>query len=145
LASVHGELEIIIFPNLYERYGESLEVERVIIAKGRLDLKEEENIKMLAEEITFLPREPRQLLITISGNKSFPELMDLKKILTASQGGTPVYLYLEQKEKLILTGQECWVSELGELREKIEDLTGVGSVKIEQMEEDDVPAIKEHQ
>ncbi|MGI5882616.1 MAG: DNA polymerase III subunit alpha [Dethiobacteria bacterium] len=140
-----GELEIIIFPNLYERYGESLEVERVIIAKGRLDLKEEENIKMLAEEITFLPREPRQLLITISGNKSFPELMDLKKILTASQGGTPVYLYLEQKEKLILTGQECWVSELGELREKIEDLTGVGSVKIEQMEEDDVPAIKEHQ
>jgi DNA polymerase-3 subunit alpha len=132
-----GELEIIVFSDLYERHKESLEGERVILARGRLDLKEGENVKMLGEEITFLPREPRQLFITISSDKSFPELLNLKTILTSSQGGTPVYLYFEQKQKLMLTGQECWIANPEKLKEKIERLIGAGSVKIEQMEEPD--------
>ncbi len=133
-----GELEVVVFSDLHERHQKSLEEERVILVKGRLDLKEEETVKMLGEEITFLPREPRQLLITISGDESFsemlPELLRLKNVLTSGQGGTPVYLYFEQKEKLILAGQECWVEDPERVQGEIEHILGTGSVKIEQME-----------
>lgn len=129
-----GELEVVIFSDLYEQHQQDLEEGRVILAGGVLDLKEEETVKMFCEEITFLPREPRQLLITISRDKSFRELLDLKNILTSFRGGTPVYLYLEGREKLILTGQECWVNDPEKVKPKIENLLGTGSVKIEEIE-----------
>ncbi len=129
-----GEMEIIVFSDLYERYRKSLEEERVIISKGRLDLKEEESVKMLCEEIIFLPREPRQLVVTISEDVSFPDLLTLKNILSKFQGGTPVYLYFKQNERLILTGQECWIKDPETMKKEIEGLLGSGSVKIEQLE-----------
>ena len=76
------------------------EDERVILAAGRLDLKEEETVKMLCEEIIFLPREPRQLFITISGDKSFSELLTLKTVLASSQGGHQFIFTLSKKKSL---------------------------------------------
>lgn len=53
LEDIRGTLEVIIFPNLYDRYIRFPE-ESVLLIKGRISIKEESNVVVLAEEITSL-------------------------------------------------------------------------------------------
>jgi DNA polymerase-3 subunit alpha len=128
-----GELEVIVFSDLYERHQKDLEDERVILIKGQLDLKEEDAAKVLCEEMIFLPRQSRRLVINLSSEKSLPELMTLKNTLSSARGGTPVYLHLSGKEKLILTGDKYWVEDSEILKADIERLLGAGSVTTQQL------------
>ena len=76
--------------------------------QGRLDLKEEESVKMLCERLSFCRENPGSLS-SVSVKMCLSGFVDTKNILSKSQGGTPVYLYFKQNERLILTGQECWI------------------------------------
>ena len=53
LEDIRGTMEVVIFPNLYERYMRFPE-ESVLLIKGRISIKEESNVVVLAEEITSL-------------------------------------------------------------------------------------------
>ena len=53
LEDTRGAMEVVIFPNLYEqliRFNE----ESVLVIKGRISIKEETNVVILAEELTTL-------------------------------------------------------------------------------------------
>lgn len=127
-----GEVEIVVFNDLYERYQEELQEDRVVIVGGKVTIKDETEIKIIASEMTFLPLEPKQLIIRICGDKPLGEMVTLKDTLTSFQGGIPVYLYFEDNSKLILTGRECWIREDNELFNKIEKIVGNDSVKVQQ-------------
>ncbi len=129
-----GEVEVIVFSDIYEKYQQELQEDRVVILSGQTDYKEEEEVKIICREITFLPREPRQFFIKICGERSVGEMVNLKDILSSFQGGTPVYLYFEESEKLLLTGQECWVREDEKLFARIEKLLGPDCLKMQQLE-----------
>ncbi|MEW5921651.1 MAG: DNA polymerase III subunit alpha [Bacillota bacterium] len=130
LEDLTGEVEVIIFSDLYERHQNELQEDRVILLSGQTDLKEEESVKIIAREITFLPQEPRQFCIRIDEERPLRELVDLRELLVSYHGAVPVYLYLNRSGKLVLTGQECWVKEDEELCWKIEELLGPGCVRI---------------
>ncbi len=129
-----GEVEVIAFNDIYERYQEEIEEDRVVILKGQTDSKEDDEVKILCKEITFLPKEAKQLLIKICGEKPLGDMVALRDILTDFQGGMPVYLYFEDRGKLLLAGQNCWVREDGSLYERIERLLGQDCLKIQQIE-----------
>lgn len=50
-----GSLEVLVFPNLYERVAAEAENDRIVVVKGRLD-EAEEGEKLLAQQIRWLPR-----------------------------------------------------------------------------------------
>ncbi|MCR4712462.1 MAG: DNA polymerase III subunit alpha, partial [Clostridia bacterium] len=54
LEDLYGTCEIIVFPNVLERFGEALTGDRVIVVTGRLDCREEEAPKVLAETIVAI-------------------------------------------------------------------------------------------
>ena len=53
LEDIKGTMEVVIFPNLYEQWIRFSE-ESVLIIKGRLSIKEETNVVVLAEQLTTL-------------------------------------------------------------------------------------------
>ncbi|MEE1071595.1 MAG: DNA polymerase III subunit alpha [Cellulosilyticum sp.] len=53
LEDIRGTMEVVIFPNLYERFVRFKE-DSVLVIKGRISIKEESNIVVLAEEISSL-------------------------------------------------------------------------------------------
>jgi DNA polymerase-3 subunit alpha len=57
-----GSVEIIVFSDLYERRGEIFQEDSPLMVKGKVDLKEEEEPKIIAESAVLLPRATRQLL-----------------------------------------------------------------------------------
>ncbi len=130
LEDLTGEVEVIIFSDLFEKYQNELQEDRVIILHGQTDYKEEESVKIIAREITFLPREPRQYCIRIDEDIPLRELVNLRELLQAYQGTVPVYLHLFPSGKLVLAGQKYWVAESEALCREIEELLGPGSVQV---------------
>ena len=54
MEDLYGSLEVVIFPKTYERCRDCVEVDRIVCITGKLDLKEEGNPKMLADDIKLL-------------------------------------------------------------------------------------------
>ena len=125
-----GEVEVVVFSDLYERHQNELQEDKVILLKGHTDLKEEEAVKIIARELSFLPQEPRQFVIRIDQEQSLQELIDLRELLASYRGQVPVYLYFNRDGRLILTGQECWVREDDQLTQRIEKLLGSDCVRV---------------
>ncbi|MBI4733430.1 MAG: hypothetical protein HY779_01155, partial [Rubrobacteridae bacterium] len=50
LEDLDGSVEIVVFPGTVEKYKDIIEVDKMVLIKGRLDIKEEE-VKLLAQEI----------------------------------------------------------------------------------------------
>ena len=51
---LYGQMEVIVFPNIYEEYANLLSNESQVIVEGRISLKEEEQPKILADKIRAL-------------------------------------------------------------------------------------------
>ena len=130
LEDLTGTVEVVVFPSLYEQCREILEDDRVIIAKGRADIKEEEEVKIIGDEIKALPREPRQLFIKIDSSRDRSDLMKLKELLQDQQGELPVYLYFEEQRKTILLDDSYWAHDDPQFISLLENLAGSDAVKI---------------
>lgn len=129
-----GEVEVVVFSDLYEKYQEELQEDRVVLLKGQTDYKEEGEVKIICREVTVFPAEPRQLFIRIDAEKPLSEMVALKDILTKYHGGNPVYLYFEKQARLLLTGQACWVKgDEEQLYQHVEELLGPGCLKIQEL------------
>ena len=133
LEDLTGEVEVVVFSDVHEKYQQDLQEDRVVLIRGNTDYKEEE-VKIICKDILFFPVEPSQLFIRIEGEKPLGELVALKDILSSYPGGTPVYLYFEKSGKLLLTGQECWVREDDELYRRIRELLGPDCLKSRALE-----------
>lgn len=86
-----GEMEIIVFPKLYEEIGDKLAQDEVIKVKGKINAKDRdgkitEDVKIIADEITFVTQEE------LDGYKATGKAMKLPKagkILATPAGKEP--------------------------------------------------------
>lgn len=133
LEDLTGSVEVIVFSDLYQRRSELIQEDNLLIIKGKTDLKEEENAKIIAEAISALPREPKQMYLKVRAGQPMESLLDLKRVLQEHRGGMPVYLYFENKKKMILLSEDYWVEDNPALQEKLLKLLGPGTVKCQEL------------
>lgn len=133
LEDLSGSVEIIVFSDLYERRGEIFQEDSPLLVKGKVDLKEEEEAKIIAESAVLLPRATRQLFIKIAAGLDRTALAKLRKMLRSAKGDLPVYLYFEREKKMILLDENHRAPEEPAFLEKLEQLLGSGSVRLEEL------------
>jgi len=51
LEDLYGEVEVVVFPNVYERCAGAVFEDNVVVVKGKLNFKEEEMPKLLADSV----------------------------------------------------------------------------------------------
>ena len=54
LEDPYGMIEVVVFPNIYERYQKVVQEDKIVVVKGTLNFKEDENSKVLANEICLI-------------------------------------------------------------------------------------------
>ena len=57
LEDLYGNMEIIVFPTTLVRYGEFLTEENIVLVRGRISVREEEQPKIICEEVSRLRRD----------------------------------------------------------------------------------------
>ncbi len=107
LEDLGGEAEVIVFPTVYQKYRDLIIEDNVVRIKGRVDKKEAEAVKVLAQEIETLRSEirspsdaPSSVFIKVDANRfNKPIFEKLKTILLAHGGSSPVFLILSDGAK----------------------------------------------
>lgn len=125
-----GECEVIVFSKLFDNVRTVLSEGRVLLVHGRIDHKEEEEVKIIAESVTLLSPEPQEVQICCPEDVDEGRLLALKKILTGSQGSWPVSLDFPATNKKVLLPGEYWLEEGCSRLSEVERLFGRESVVI---------------
>lgn len=98
LEGLDGGIEVVVFPNVYERYKELLQPDAAILIGGTISNKDD-NPSLHAAEIYALHDAPRHFAVRLglhlSQNMTAPEkLSKIKQMLSAHPGKTPVQICL---------------------------------------------------
>ncbi|MEW6171315.1 MAG: OB-fold nucleic acid binding domain-containing protein, partial [Candidatus Omnitrophota bacterium] len=128
LEDLQGEVEVLVFPNAYRQYSRVIQPNRIILIKGRLNLKED-TPKIIASEL--IPLEEFYKLINaieidLSGVRE-NIFTSIKEKLSLFPGKVPVYLHLDTNNRSkvkVLVGQDLFVQPNEELVKEIESLVG---------------------
>jgi len=133
LEDLTGSMEVVVFSDLYEKHQELLQEDRVVIVKGKTDVKEEEEVKLIGEAITPLPKEPKQIFIKITRDQNREVLINLRQILHQQRGELPVYLYFEDEKKMLLLEEEYWGHDDPEFFSLLENVISSDCIKMQEL------------
>ena len=131
LEDLYGEIEVIVFPMVYSKYASLLEEDRVVAIKGRISLREDEEPKIICNEVEVLSNDKNsKLYLKIERNKP-PDIQNkIQQILKKYRGNIPVYLYIESIDKTFKSKPDLWIRRDSELIEELSSLLGRNCVKM---------------
>ncbi|MEW5783844.1 MAG: DNA polymerase III subunit alpha [Bacillota bacterium] len=133
LEDLTGSVEVVVFSDLFEKQAPLFQEDSLLVIKGRTDIKEEEEPKIIAESVSPLPKDPQQLLLKIGDRRGVEIMARLKQILTAEEGQIPVCLYFENEKKMLLLPDAYWVRDDPDCRRRLENLLGESAVKLQDL------------
>ncbi len=103
-------IEVIVFSKLYRDFSPLLQVGNVLLITGRLSLREDEECKLVCENITEAPREVtpvpgkkkenKGLYLRVKNNEC-EQYRKIQHVLDVFDGTTPVYYYFTDENKLV--------------------------------------------
>ncbi len=136
LEDATGKIDLIAFPQTYEKLAEQLKIEAPVLIRGTIRAEEDAQPKIAI--ISIQPLEavqvklPTGVRIRISLDRATEELLaNLKSAADAAPGPGKVMIFLEKKgefqvilepESMSVAADRCWV-------ERVEELTGKGTVQ----------------
>ncbi len=120
-----GSIEVVVFPNIYERFGRFLGETSAVVIRGTLNFRENEEPKLICETVdtarsneecknSLLPQrskpsQPQALYLRID-DLDTPLYERARRVLDIFEGGTPVIFYLTASRRKVMAPQKLWVS-----------------------------------
>ncbi|MFC0903398.1 DNA polymerase III subunit alpha [Clostridium sp. MT-14] len=132
IEDLYGIVEIIIFPKVFQKFKNLIYDDSMIIVKGRVSVREEEDPKLLCENIEPLVRvDIDKLYILIKDQLALKETVDeIKTIFSNFRGNMPVYLCTKKERKKFRLDRELWVEPSSELVSILKRRFGEENLKI---------------
>ena len=90
-----GSMEVIVFPNTYEREGDKLTEDGKVFLSGRVSLEEEKDGKLICEKVTLFDEVPRKLWIRFDDLDAYRQgAGDLMRIVDEHGGRDKVVIFI---------------------------------------------------
>lgn len=131
LEDLYGSIEVIVFPKTFERFKTIISEDGLLIIKGRVSIKEEEQPKILCEDITPLVQiKCDKIFIRVNEEKDFSHAKEfIKTIGEKYSGNSPIYLYAQKEGKKVMLTRELWLNGEEELMKLLKRKYGEDNVK----------------
>ncbi|MGL5328752.1 MAG: OB-fold nucleic acid binding domain-containing protein, partial [Peptostreptococcaceae bacterium] len=115
LEDLYGTIEVIVFPQVLQRYNGILNEDNIIYVKGRLNIKEGEDAKIIAQDfkeinddslfgnnknVTVKKQSKLGLYLKINSFSNNELLENIKSLLNNYRGNESVYLFAEDTRQL---------------------------------------------
>ncbi|EYE88597.1 DNA polymerase III subunit alpha [Fervidicella metallireducens AeB] len=139
LEDMYGNIELLLFPKVHDRFKGFVVEDNIILVKGRISIREEEQPKVIVEEIEPLRKRTKDGKINeVKVKKLFIRILDekaqmqeeIKTILKNHSGSCPVYLFMAKSNKKLLASRDLWVNISEELITELSNKIGIENVKI---------------
>ncbi len=122
LEDLFGSIEIIVFPNVFDESIAVLKEDNIVALKGKVNIKEEEMPKIIAERIVPISKshEINPIAYRKSQKKLYLKVAEhlneeyaiqgINRILSKYKGNVPVIIFLEESNKKVVARNENWVN-----------------------------------
>ena len=136
LEDLYGITEVVVFPNVYERCQDSIADDAGVVVRGKLNFKEGEVPKVLADSVVSMDEVERRargtkgpmVKIRIPADAREPRVLkQLEQIFREDQGDTEVLIYL-QNGKIVRSSVGVKMSDY--LIEELNGIVGASNVKM---------------
>ena len=132
LEDMNGAIDVIVFPQLYERAVSILGENKVILVSGKADISEDKGAKIVADGIKAyaeLDEASKTLWIKLPADKNI-ELEDVKTLLVKSRGHAKVMIYDEKTTKRMTVPPQFYIKPSEALVAALTQLCGEGCVVV---------------
>lgn len=132
LEDLYGIMEIIIFSKNFQRFKSLIYDDSMVLVKGRISIREEEQPKLICEIIEPLMRiDTEKLYILIKEQQDIRNtLKEVKPLLINFSGSVPVYLCTQKERKKFRLDRDLWVKSDPDLMGILKKRFGDSNVKI---------------
>ena len=128
LEGLDGQIDIVVFPNIYEKYRDFLKEDIIVTISGKVQVESE--VKILANRITLLDEDTKKVIVKIPPNIDKQQKKNITTILNTVKGGSPVYFQHEDNKRTLLN-HKYWVDTNQNLN--IDRILGPDSVREERI------------
>ncbi|MFT8668384.1 MAG: DNA polymerase III subunit alpha [Liquorilactobacillus hordei] len=126
-----GEIELTLFPKVFEKIGNNLKINQVYLITGKSE-KRNQKIQIIVSEIvsaeSLKTEMKRRLFLRLTEDDSSNIKKQLLKILKVHTGRVPVVLYEEKKALKWVLDEKYWINSSSELEEQLIKLLGRNNV-----------------
>ncbi len=110
LEDLFGTMELIVFPTVYEKFSQLLQQESIIIVNGRLSVREDEQPKIIAEEVLPIKGlQEKGLYLTLPEELPKEDGTALRALLRYFSGATPTYVAKENQNFFKKLDRQYWI------------------------------------
>lgn len=129
---MYGNIEIVIFPKVLEKCISFINEDAMVVVKGRVSIREDEQPKILCEEIKPLVKiNNDKIYIQVEEEKLIkPVINEIAQVLSEYNGSTPVYFWAKKEKRKYVIPNNLWVNEDTELLNFLRKRFGDENVKV---------------
>ncbi|AEY65482.1 DNA polymerase III subunit alpha [Clostridium sp. BNL1100] len=110
LEDLFGTMELIVFPTVYEKFSQLLQQESIIIVNGRLSVREDEQPKIIAEEVLPIKGlQEKGLYLTLPEQLPKEDGAALRALLKYFSGATPTYVAKKNQNFFKKLDRQYWI------------------------------------
>ncbi|MDB5097644.1 MAG: dnaE [Cyanobacteria bacterium RYN_339] len=129
LEDLTGDVEVIIFPEAYEKHWQLLTDDAKLLVRGKMSNKDDE-VKILVSQVKLLEHLPL-LHVTLPEDVDGGRLIGLRNMLKDYPGDTPLIFHFAHLPDVVLAGEAFRVEPTEQLIFQLRTMLGVSSVKLE--------------
>jgi DNA polymerase-3 subunit alpha len=144
LDDLEGQVEMLVFNSAYAQNADKVDVDRIVIVRGRVDHKEAGETKLIAQEVELFEPSPEEVLraaeeaaaepvvqrLTLHVSPGVPDsfLEELKEVVGHHRGDHEILLAVG--ERRLLLGNDWRVSADSACRAELSGLTGAARLSV---------------
>ena len=135
---LYGATEVIVFENCYQNCSNILMEDNIVLVDGRLSIREDEDIKIVAKEIKEFGEQKKKVLIldiTNTNDEQKEKLRGAIKYFSGERNNIPIQIVNGEKKDM---AGGIFVNNLGnssnsETLEEFQDIIGMENVRVEEV------------
>ncbi|PRR80609.1 DNA polymerase III subunit alpha [Clostridium liquoris] len=136
IEDLYSSIEVIVFPKTFNRYRDLIDADSMVIVKGRVNIREGEQPKILCENVEALCENGEKrnsynkIYIRIQQEKYVNDVMKkLKPVCIQYKGNIPIYLYVSENKRSFLINKNLWINSDKEILTYLKNSFGEENVK----------------
>lgn len=131
LEDLFGTMELIVFPTVYEKFSQLLQQESLIIVNGRLSVREDEQPKIIAEEVLPIKGlQEKGLYLTLPEQLPKEDGAALRALLRYFSGATPTFVAKKNEKFFKKLDRQYWIYVNNVIMEELVNRLGEENVVI---------------
>lgn len=127
-----SQVEVVVFPRVFERYNRFLLPDLPVVVSGRVNMGSDETAKLIADEVKPIEDGAvTEVRIKVEQIHENPETLEkLKNVFRQHKGEAVVYLQLTGSRRVIKTEKQFWIHPTQEALTALQGILGEGTVTI---------------